>query len=146
VNAKPHWGRRLLQLGFLLFLLGLLTGFTLPLMANPRMGLSSHLEGVMNGLVLVALGLCWPRFRFGPKSAAAAFGLALYGTYANWLTTLLAGFWGAGAAMPIAGGGRTGTAVQEGLINFGLISLSAAMIAVAGLAIWGLRGTDAAEA
>lgn len=144
MNAKPAYARRLLQLGFLLFLFGLLTGFALPLMANPRMGLSSHLEGLLNGLVLIALGLCWTRFRFGPKAAGAVFGLALYGTYINWFTTLLAAFWGAGAAMmPIAAAGRTGTPVQEALIHFGLVSLSVAMLIVAALAVWGLRGTDA---
>ena len=39
----------LLQLGILLFLIGLLTGFVIPKLANPRMGLASHLEGVLNG-------------------------------------------------------------------------------------------------
>ena len=45
--------------GALLFLLGLLTGFVVPGAANPRMGLSAHLEGVMNGTFLLALGAVW---------------------------------------------------------------------------------------
>lgn len=56
-TLKHVTGRRLLQAGILLFLLGLLTGFLVPFTANPRMGLSSHLEGVMNGMFLVGLGL-----------------------------------------------------------------------------------------
>ena len=59
--TQAQTGRRLLQLGIILFLLGLLTGLAVPALANPRMGLASHLGGVMNGLVLVALGLMWPR-------------------------------------------------------------------------------------
>lgn len=35
----------LLFLGILLFLFGLIIGVFIPLMANPRMGLSAHLEG-----------------------------------------------------------------------------------------------------
>src|SRR5574342_565442 len=58
VASRSH---RLLQLGILLFLLGLLVGFAVPSLANPRLGLASHLEGVMNGLFLVVLGLVWPK-------------------------------------------------------------------------------------
>lgn len=42
-------GHALLQAGVALFLAGLLVGLAVPAMANPRMGLASHLEGVMNG-------------------------------------------------------------------------------------------------
>ena len=51
--------RHLLSAGILLFLLALLTGMILPLLANPRMGLSAHLVGLLGGLFLVALGLIW---------------------------------------------------------------------------------------
>lgn len=133
-------GRRLLQLGVLLFLLGLLTGFAVPALANPRMGLSSHLEGVLNGMFLIGLGLLWPRLRLGPTGRATAFWLVLYGTFANWAATLLSAVWGAGGSMPIAGGGQTGTPVQETVVLALLLSLSIAMIAVCGIVLWGLRG------
>lgn len=48
--------RRLMWHGMLLFPLGLLTGFAETSFANVRMGLASHLEGVMNGIFLLALG------------------------------------------------------------------------------------------
>jgi hydroxylaminobenzene mutase len=51
----------LLQLGIILFLIGLLTGFVIPKLVNSRMGLASHLEGVLNGIFLVAVGLPWQR-------------------------------------------------------------------------------------
>ena len=47
-------------LGLVLFLVGLLTGFAVPTLKNPRMALSSHLEAVLNGMFLVLLGLLWP--------------------------------------------------------------------------------------
>jgi hydroxylaminobenzene mutase len=48
--------RRLMWHGMFLFLLGLLTGFAETKFANVRMGLAAHLEGVMNGIFLLALG------------------------------------------------------------------------------------------
>ena len=59
--AGGQYDRALLQLGVLLFLIGLLTGFAVPAAAIPRMALSSHLEGLFNGIVLVVLGLMWHR-------------------------------------------------------------------------------------
>lgn len=132
--------RRLLRLGIFLFLLGLVTGFLVPAAANPRMALSSHLEGVLNGLFLVVLGLIWHRLALGGRALRVAFWLAVYGTFTNWATTLAAAFLGAGAPMmPLAAAGHTGTAGQEALIAFGLVSLSISMLAVGGLALWGLR-------
>ena len=67
-NPTPY-GDRLLRLGVLLFLLGLLTGFAIPALTNPRMGLTSHLEALMNGMFLVLLGLLWPRLALSPALA-----------------------------------------------------------------------------
>lgn len=138
-DSRTSIGHRLIQLGVLLFLLGLLTGFTLPMMQAPRLGLSSHLEGVMNGMFLMGVGLIWPRLRLGAGTLRATFWLAVYGTYANWVATLLSGVWGAGAMMPLAGGGATGTATQELIMMGLLVSLAAAMVVVCVLLLVGLR-------
>jgi (hydroxyamino)benzene mutase len=42
--------------GRFLFLLGLFTGFAEPHFLNMRMGLAAHLEGVLNGIFLLASG------------------------------------------------------------------------------------------
>lgn len=137
--AVTNFERRLYQLGIILFLMGLLTGFLLPLMENARMGLSSHLEGIMNGMVLIVLGVIWPKLRLGILAERVAFALAVFGTYTNWLATLAAGFIGAGASMmPIAAAGFEGSAVQEGLIAIALTSLSVAMVVVAVMVLWGV--------
>ena len=110
-----HW---VLRFGIGLFLLGLISGMVIPAMENPRMGLTSHLEGVINGTFLIALGAIWPRLTLGSRAQKALFVIVLYGSYANWLATFLAGLWGAGSAMmPIAGGDYTGTGAQEALIT-----------------------------
>lgn len=139
-DFQSKLSHKLVRHGIILFLLGLLTGFVIPVMRNPRMGLSSHLEAVMNGMFLILLGLIWHKLHLSNSVLNWGYGLSLFGAYTNWATTLLAGFWGAGAElMPIAGGGLQGIAWQEVLIKIGLGSLSLAMITVCILVLWGLR-------
>lgn len=136
-------GRALLWHGVLLFLLGLLTGLATGAMTNPRMGLSAHLEGVMNGLFLMVLGLLWGRLRLPARWLTALFWLALYGTYVNWASTLAAAIFGTGRMTPIAGAGHAAEAWQENLVSAGLYTLSVAMLAVCVIALVGLRpGAD----
>lgn len=136
-SATAH---RLLQLGVLLFLIGLVVGLTLPVLANPRMGLASHLEGVMNGLFLIALGLVWPRLTSSPGMQRLTFVLVVYGTFANLVATFLSAAWGAGAPMmPIAAGGHEGSSVQELVIRVLLVSLALADMAACVLVLVGLR-------
>jgi hypothetical protein len=78
---------RLLWPGMFLFLLGLPTGLAEENFTNVRMGLSAHLEGLMNGIFLLVLGVIWNEVGLPPSAKAAAYWTALYGTYMNWLTT-----------------------------------------------------------
>jgi (hydroxyamino)benzene mutase len=130
--------QRLVFFGFLLFLLGLLTGFAIPSFANPRMGMSSHIAGVLNGMFLVVLGLAWDRIRLPAAASRALFALALYGTFANWIGTGLAASFGTKSLTPFAAG-PGGTPFQEGLVVAVLVSLGLAMVSVCVLTLWGLR-------
>lgn len=135
--------RKLIRYGILLFLLGLLTGFAMPVFENSRIGLSSHLEGVMNGMFLVLLGLIWEKLSLNNMMLRFTFYLALFGTFVNWLTTLFAALIGAGSEMmPIAGNNLTGSQIEEILIKIGLITLSIAMVAVSVIVLWGLRSNN----
>ena len=129
--------RRLLILGATLFLLGLLTGFVSGVTANPRMGLASHLEGVMNGTFLIALGAAWTHVRLGRRAESVAFWSLAFGTAANWLTTLLAAVWGTGRMTPLAAPGLKGLAWQEAVVSGGLIALSIAMLVGTALVLFG---------
>jgi hydroxylaminobenzene mutase len=129
--------RRLLILGATLFLLGLLTGFIPGALANPRMGLASHLEGVMNGTFLIALGAAWGHVRLGRRAESIAFWSLAFGTTANWLTTLLAAVWGTGRMTPLAAPGLKGLPWQEAVISAGLIALSVAMVVGTALVLLG---------
>ncbi|MBI1192787.1 MAG: hydrogenase [Bacteroidetes bacterium] len=128
---------KILFLGVLLFFLGLVVGLFIPMMANPRMGLTTHLEGVINGMFLMILSLFWSRVNLSDRALSIVFGLAVYGAFANFSAVLMAALTGAGKMMPIAGG-QQGSAILEGLISFLLISLALAMLAMSGMLLYGL--------
>lgn len=131
--------RRLAAMGALLILLGLVTGLIGPMLANPRMGLSSHLAAMMGGGLLLALAGAWDHVRLTPAGERCALWLLGYGNFANWLATLLAAAWNAGGGMmPIAAGGRVAASWQEGVVGGLLISLSLASITGAALVLWGI--------
>lgn len=131
--------RLLFTLGLVLFLLGLLTGFAIPALKNPRMALSSHLEAVLNGMFLVLLGLLWPHVHLPDTLAVAAVVLIVYSAYANWLTTLLAAAWGAGRKLaPIAAGNHEASTLKEAFVSFLLVSLSLSIVVGVGILIAGL--------
>ena len=131
--------RRVLWHGMFLFLLGLLTGFLELKFRNPRMGLAAHLEGVMNGTFLLALGAVWLEVRLSPGWKTAAYWGALYGTYANWATTTVAAVLGTGALSPITAAGHSAPAWQESLVTFGYLSVGFATVATSVLLLLGLR-------
>lgn len=140
-DIQDRTSNNLIRLGIALFLAGLVTGFLIPLMENPRVGLSSHLEGVLNGVFLVALGAVWNRLDLTERMGKVVFYLAVFGTFANWVATFLAGLWGTGAMMPIAAAGQAGTSLQEAIVSALLISLSFAMVATCVMLLWGTRPT-----
>jgi hydroxylaminobenzene mutase len=137
--------RQLMWYGMILFLLGLFTGLAETQFTNVRMGLAAHLEGVMNGTFLVAFGAAWSEIRLTARLKSVAYWAVLYGTYANWLVTMLAAVFGTGALSPISAPGLKAAAWQESLIHGGFLSVALAIIAASVLAIWGLRPGAPAE-
>src|SRR5262245_49256982 len=103
MNPIPQ---QLLIAGTLLFLLSLLIGFAVPALANPRMGVSSHVAGLQSGMALWALGLMWQRLALPAGAERAAQVLAVVGLYAVFASLLLAALWGTSRATPIAGAGH----------------------------------------
>lgn len=125
--------------GAFLFLLGLLTGLAQQQMTNPRMGLSAHLEGLMNGTFLLAIGAAWHEVRLTPRLTALAYWTALYGAYANWAFTTIAAVFGTAAMTPIASAGHKAQPWQEGLVAFGFVTVALAMITAVVLLLLGFR-------
>ncbi len=136
--------RRLMWHGMFLFLIGLLTGFAEQHFANVRMALAAHLEGVMNGTFLLALGAVWNEVRLPARSKAITYWIALYATYGNWLITSLAAAFGTAALSPITGAGHSGSPWQESFVTFGFLSVGITIIATSIFVLWGLRAKAAA--
>src|SRR5437868_4956923 len=135
--------RQLMWHGMLLFLFGLITGLLEHRFTNVRMGLSAHLEGVMNGILLLALGAAWNELRLSHPVKVTAYCTALYGTYMNWLATSIAAAFGTAASSPITSAGHSGQPWQESFVAMGFLTVVIAMIATSVLVLWGLRGTAA---
>ena len=133
-------GHRLIQVGMFLFLLALLVGLFVPKFAVPRLGLSTHLLGIMQGIFLMVIGLLWRTLRFSSLTSRIGVFLAVYGCFAAWIANLSAAITGAGNSMlPIAAGQAHGSNLQETMIAIALGSAAVSLIAVTLLILWGLR-------
>ena len=137
MSPTERTARFLMALGATLFFFGLISGLLVPAMTNPRMGLAGHLEGVMNGTFLIAVGAAWSRLSLPGRLMPWASGLLLYGTYANWFFIGLAAIFGTSQATPLAGAGYVGLAWQENLVSLGLVSVALSMLVACGLLVWG---------
>lgn len=138
MTTKDKISRLLLLLGAVLFLVGLLSGFAVGAMENPRMGLSAHLEATFNGILLLVLGAIWHRLRLSRALHILAAALFVFGTWTNWLSTQFGALWGTGRMTPIASAGFEGSDLEEAIVAAGLLSLSFAMIVATGILIIGL--------
>ena len=130
----------LLISGTLLFLIGLLNGYVVQVVSVPRIGLSAHLAGVQNALVLWAFGLMWTQVGLcGLREKVAAWS-AIYGMYAIWLGLFLAAAWGASRSMPIAGAGADSLSSrgQDLTLAFFVVSGSVAITIATLLVLLGL--------
>ncbi len=94
----------------------------------------------MLGVMLIALGLLWPRLTLGPAASRVAFWFLIYSGLAITAAFLIAAIWGAGkSTIPLAGA-PMGTPLQEFVIA--AIAYSSAPTGIPSFAIilWGLRG------
>ena len=138
-KARGH-GHGLLQVGALLFLLGLLVGLGVPRFTVPRLALSTHLLGITQGTFLMVGGLLWPKLRLSRSASGIGRVLAIYGCVAAWTANLLGAVWGAGNSMvPMAAGAARGSVLQEGVIRVLLMSAAVSLVSVTIIILWGLR-------
>lgn len=127
--------------GVVLFLLGLVNGFAIPRMKSPRLGLSAHLTGVQSGTFLIAAGLLWAKLQLASTWSGVVADVLWVSLYLLWLSLLLAGVFGAGRGLDIAGQGMTTTRARQttvtALMALGSIGCVAALLAL--LAMWPWR-------
>jgi hydroxylaminobenzene mutase len=137
-ELKEQQSARLIFYGMLLFFAALVVGLSAPLLANPRVGISCHVEGVLNGIFLIAAGLIWNKVALSSRWLTITFWLSLYGTYANWLGYLISAVFNAGRHLNIATKGQEGPPLADNIIDFLLVSLTVSMLTICIAIIIGL--------
>jgi (hydroxyamino)benzene mutase len=137
----PRQGHRLLQIGVALFLFTSFEGFAVPYFAAPNLGRSVHTLSAFSGVLLLVLGLVWPRLQLTTAAAQVAFWFLIYSDLATIASFLMAALWGAGnTIMPLAAGAARGTNFQEHAIAAIAFSAAPTGIISFALILWGLRG------
>ncbi len=99
--------------GVLLFFLGLATGFAIPRVKAPRIGLSAHLAATQSGVALIAFAFLWPKLSFWGGWSAPLAHATWVSLYVVWIGLVLGAIWGTGRSLPIAGAGHTAKRWQE---------------------------------
>ncbi len=96
--------RQILFHGGLMTLLSLLSGFTVYYALAPRISLSAHTVGLLQGATLIAIAGAWHLLNASPSYLKIIKYTLLVGFYGNWISLQLAGLWGAGKSdFPILG-------------------------------------------
>lgn len=137
--------RFLVRAGFVLFLLALFTGFAIPEFLNQKMALAAHISGVLNALVLMALGLAWGLLAMSPLQAKVTRGAFLYATYINWASSCLSAAWGTNRLTPLSGAGYGAAPWQEFVVQACQVSLAVAIVAGSASVIYALRSRPHAD-
>lgn len=138
-NLTEKQSGRLIFFGMFLFLLALVVGLGAPLLANPRLGISCHVEGVLNGIFLIILGLIWNRLALSGRWLIITYWLSIYGTFSNWLAYLIAAIFNAGRHLTIATKGQVGPQLADDIVDFLLVTLTIAMLTICTTVIIGLN-------
>ena len=96
--------RQILFHGGLMIFLSLMSGFTVYFALAPRMALSSHTVGLLQGAILIAIAGAWHLLNASPNYLRIVKYSLLIGFYGNWIAYQLSGLWSAGRAnFPIFG-------------------------------------------
>jgi len=146
-SSLRHQGQRLLQMGIVFILYSSLEGFVIPHFGSPRVGLSTHTLGALQGVLLLALGLVWPKLSLRAIASRVAFWCLLYSALAILGAYSIAAAWGVGnETIVLAGelphGLRHGTALQETLIKILSYSSAPTGLTAFALVLWGLCSAD----
>ena len=130
--------RQILFHGGLMTLISLLSGFTVYFALAPRIALSSHSVGLLQGAILIAIAGAWHLLNASPTYLKIIKYTLLIGFYANWISLQLAALWGAGKSdFPILGNELPdGAAPWQNLTVTVLGFLSGLILVSAALIVW----------
>ncbi|MGE5771202.1 MAG: hypothetical protein ACM3Z4_04025, partial [Hyphomicrobiales bacterium] len=130
-----------------LFLFSSIFGFVIPFLGSPRIGLSVHTLSALQGVLLLAQGLLWPKLRLSVTASWSAFWCGIYGALAILAAYTVAAVSGVGnETITLMGelphGLAHGTPFQETFIR--VLAYTSAPTGLTGfiLILWGLRFTS----
>ncbi len=131
-------GKAMVQ-GVILILIGLLTGFAVAALTNPRMGVAAHVEAIMGGIILIVFGgILVERMHCSAKLITISWFSLLLSLYGNYALILLASIWGTSMTMPIAGNGFRAVMWKESIVALGLLLCNGAILTSLAIVITGL--------
>jgi hypothetical protein len=110
------------------------------------MAVAAHLTGVVNALLLMALGLAWGLLAMSPVQAKLTRGAFLFGTYGNWGTSCLAAAWGTSRLTPLSGAGYSAAPGKEGVVQALEVPVALVILAGALSVVYALRSLQASAA
>jgi hydroxylaminobenzene mutase len=118
-------------------------GFAVEYVAAPRLGLSAHTLSALQGVLLLGLGLLWPRLNLGIAASRIAYWSLIYGTLAILAAYVMGAIWGAGnETIRLAAGPARGSAFQETVIMIMAYSSAPPGIVSFAIILWGLRAAS----
>jgi hydroxylaminobenzene mutase len=139
-TAETSAKKGLIWHGLVLFFIGLLSGFVIPSLKSPRIGVSAHVEAVLNGMFLILVGgIVWDRIRLSRRIAGATYWSLLYAAYGSWLFCQLAAVFGGSKMLPIAGAGNHALPWQEQLLTIGFGTVGVSFAFACGVVLYGFR-------
>jgi len=102
--SSNNEARQIFFHGGIMTLLSLLSGFTTFFALAPRIALSSHTIGLIQGAILIAIAGAWHLLNTSPRNLKILKYTLLVGFYTNWLSLQLSALWSAGRdTFPITG-------------------------------------------
>jgi (hydroxyamino)benzene mutase len=143
-NNSTNEARQILFHGGLMTLLSLLSGFTVFFALAPRIALSSHTIGLIQGGMLIALAGAWHLLDASPKTLKIIKYTLIIGFYTNWLSLQLSALWSAAKdTFPVNGKDMPdGAAPWQNSIVTVMGYLSVLVLVSAVLIIWAARTKD----
>ena len=134
--------RALFRHGFALLTLGFVIGGAVGGMGGgprARLFLGSHVTALLVGLLVIAVGVVWPRLVLGARGASVAYATTVWG---NWIGAVVLGLFAPAIGFP----SKISTpelpqpaAWANAIVGLGLVSVTVTTFVMCGLVLHGLR-------
>lgn len=134
--------RRLLWHGVFLCTLGFIAGLFIPLYANPRTGLATHLLGITQGLFLAVIGLSYPQLKISTWLARVTYWLLFVSAYVGMLGEFLGAAFGLSRTFIVTAKGLPeGILWLENVVDTSIKTISLFVFFACFVVLYGLRKT-----